>query len=48
MGVWALTLALLPELSVEGAGKNTHLPVFPWMEFDCIRYNLLSESLASN
>ena len=33
MGAWALNAAVPPELSAEGAGKSTYLPVFPWKEF---------------
>lgn len=37
------TTAILPGLRMWGAGKNVHLPVFPWKGFDCILYKLLLE-----
>lgn len=48
MGEWALTVAILPGLTAYGAGKNTHLPVFPWKQINCILFNLQREGLASN
>ena len=37
-----------PILGTEEAGKNAHLPVFPWERLNCILSQLLPEDLASN
>lgn len=48
ISVQALILAIPPEFKTETAGKNAHVLVFSWKEFDCILYKLVPEDLTSN
>ena len=42
VGTEEFTTAISAGLSTEETGRNAHLPILPWKEFECLRLQLLT------